>query len=92
MREASVPPAYRRDFAIIGLGGYAWQLWGLHRLERPAGRAGALATSAQAMPKDLGVEYRKNLGGLVDMVDGLRHPISWSPRIWSGSCSPVPNV
>lgn len=25
--EASVPPAYRRDFASIGLGGYAWQLW-----------------------------------------------------------------
>ena len=69
-------------------GGYE----GLHRLERPSGRAGALATSAQAMSKDLGVEYRKNLGGLFDMVDGLRHPISWSPRIWSGSCSPVPNV
>ena len=29
--EASVPPAYRRDFANIGLGGYAWQLWGPHR-------------------------------------------------------------
>lgn len=69
-------------------GGYE----GLHRLERPSGRAGALATSAQAMSKDLGVEYRKNLGGLFDMVDVLRHPISWSPRIWSGSCSPVPNV
>ena len=69
-------------------GGYE----GLRRLERPSGRAGALATSAQAMSKDLGVEYRKNLGGLFDMVDGLRHPISWSPRIWSGSCSPVPNV
>lgn len=26
--EASVPPTYRRDFADIGLGGYAWQLWG----------------------------------------------------------------
>lgn len=26
--EASVPPAYRRDFANIGLGGYAWRLWG----------------------------------------------------------------
>ena len=24
--EASVPPAYRRDFANIGLGGYAWRL------------------------------------------------------------------
>lgn len=69
-------------------GGYE----GLHRLGRPSGRAGALATSAQAMSKDLGVEYRKNLGGLFDMVDGLRHPISWSLRIWSGSCSPVPNV
>ena len=87
-----MPPAYRRDFANIGLGGYAWPLWGSHRLERPSGRAGALATSAQAMPKDLGVEYRKNLGGLFDMVDGLRHPISRSPRIWSDSCSPVPNV
>ena len=69
-------------------GGYE----GLHRLERSSGRAGALATFAQAMSKDLGVEYRKNLGGLFDMADGLRHPISWSPRIWSGSCSPVPNV
>ena len=29
--EASVPPAYRRDLASIGLGGYAWQLWGPHR-------------------------------------------------------------
>jgi len=28
---ASVPPAYRRDFATIGLGGHAWQLWGPHR-------------------------------------------------------------
>ena len=26
--EASVPPTCRRDFANIGLGGYAWQLWG----------------------------------------------------------------
>ena len=26
MGEASVPPAYRRDFASIGLDGYAWQL------------------------------------------------------------------
>lgn len=23
-----MPPAYRRDFATIGLEGYAWQLWG----------------------------------------------------------------
>ena len=28
---ASVPPAHRRDLANIGLGGYAWRLWGLHR-------------------------------------------------------------
>lgn len=27
---------------------------------------------AQAMSKDLGVEYRKNLGGLFGMVDGQR--------------------
>ena len=26
--EASVPPAYRRDFANIGLDGYVWRLWG----------------------------------------------------------------
>ena len=32
MGEASVPPAYRRDFANIGLDGYAWQLWGLQRI------------------------------------------------------------
>ena len=25
-----MPLAYRRDFATIGLDGYAWQLWGLH--------------------------------------------------------------
>ena len=31
MGEASVPPAYRRDLANIGLDGYAWRLWGLHR-------------------------------------------------------------
>ena len=29
--EASVPPAYRRDLANIGLDGHAWRLWGLHR-------------------------------------------------------------
>lgn len=29
-----MPPAYRRDLASIGLGGYAWQLWGPHRLKR----------------------------------------------------------
>ena len=28
MGEASAPPAYRRDFANIGLDGHAWQLWG----------------------------------------------------------------
>ena len=33
----SAPPAYRRDFANIGLGGYAWRLWGPHRLKTPAG-------------------------------------------------------
>lgn len=27
---------------------------------------------AQAMSKDLGIEYRKNLGGLFGMVDGQR--------------------
>ena len=26
-----MPPAHRRDLANIGLDGYAWQLWGLHR-------------------------------------------------------------
>ena len=26
-------PAYRRDFANIGLDGYAWQLWGPHRFD-----------------------------------------------------------
>lgn len=30
-RGASVPPAHRRDFANIGLNGYAWRLWGLYR-------------------------------------------------------------
>ena len=29
--EVSAPPAYRRDFAIIGLDGYAWQLRSPHR-------------------------------------------------------------
>lgn len=28
MGETSVPPAYRRDFANIGLDGYVWRLWG----------------------------------------------------------------
>ena len=40
----SLPPAYRRDLASIGLGGYAWQLWGPHRLKTPAGWAGVPAT------------------------------------------------
>ena len=33
-REASMPPAHRRDLVNIGLDSYAWQLWGLHRLKR----------------------------------------------------------
>ena len=33
----SVPPAYRCDFANIGLGGYAWQLWGAASFEKTAG-------------------------------------------------------
>ena len=86
-----MPPAYGRDLADIGLDGYVCGGYeGLHRWKDLPGRAGALATFAQAMSKDLGVGYRKNLGGLFDMTDGLRHPISWSPQIWSGSCSPVP--
>lgn len=28
MGETSVPPVHRRDFANIGLDGYAWRLWG----------------------------------------------------------------
>lgn len=28
-----MPPAHRRDFANIGLDGYAWRLWGLHRFQ-----------------------------------------------------------
>ena len=38
--EASVPPACRRDLANIGLGGYARQLWGPHRLKTPAAGLG----------------------------------------------------
>ena len=39
--EASVPPAYRRDFANIGLGGHAWRLWGSASFSMTAWVAGA---------------------------------------------------
>lgn len=40
MGEASVPSAHRRDFANIGLGGHAWQLWGAASFEKTAGWLG----------------------------------------------------
>ena len=42
-----MPPAYRRDFATIGLDGYAWQLCDPHRLKTPAGQAGAPVTCSR---------------------------------------------
>ena len=41
MGEASVSPAYRRDFANIGLDGYAWQLWGAASFSMAAWVVGA---------------------------------------------------
>ena len=40
MGEASVPPAYRRDLANIGLDGYAWRLRGSASFEKTAGWLG----------------------------------------------------
>ncbi|MDO4854925.1 MAG: RloB domain-containing protein, partial [Coriobacteriia bacterium] len=49
-----------------------WPLLHLRYTTAPMTAAECLRALAQAMSKDLGVEYRKNLGGLFGMVDGQR--------------------
>lgn len=49
-----------------------WPLLHLRYTTAPMTAAECQRALAQAMSKDLGVEYRKNLGGLFGMVDGQR--------------------
>lgn len=49
-----------------------WPLLHLRYTTAPMTAAGCQRALALAMSKDLGVEYRKNLGGLFGMVDGQR--------------------
>lgn len=49
-----------------------WPLLHLRYTTAPMMAAECQRALAQAMSKDLGVEYRKNLGGLFGMVDGKR--------------------
>ena len=49
-----------------------WLLLHLRYTSAPMSAAECQRALAQAMSKDLGVEYRKNLGGLFGMVDGQR--------------------
>lgn len=49
-----------------------WPLLHLRYTTAPMTATECQRTLAQAMSKDLGVEYRKNLGGLFGMVDGQR--------------------
>lgn len=49
-----------------------WPLLHLRYTTAPMTAAECQRTLSQAMSKDLGVEYRKSLGGLFDMVDGQR--------------------
>ena len=49
-----------------------WPLLHLRYTTAPMTAARCQRALAQAMSKDLGVEYRKNLGGLFGMVDGQR--------------------
>ena len=49
-----------------------WPLLHLRYTTAPMTAAECQRAPAQAMSKDLGVEYRKNLGGLFGMVDGQR--------------------
>ena len=49
-----------------------WPLLHLRYTTAPMTAAECQRAHAQAMSKDLGVEYRKNLGGLFGMVDGQR--------------------
>lgn len=49
-----------------------WPLLHLRYTTAPMTAAECQRVLAQAMSKDLGVEYRKNLGGLFGMVDGQR--------------------
>ena len=43
-----MPPAYRRDFANIGLDGYAWRLWGSASFEKTAGWLGRWRRAAES--------------------------------------------
>lgn len=49
-----------------------WPLLHLRYTTAPMTAVECQRALAQAMSKDLGVEYRKNLGGLFGMVDGQR--------------------
>lgn len=67
----SVPPAYRRDFANIGLDGYVWQLWGRIIFNGCVG-CGRMETF------DLGVRgaMPSTLASLLNAVTGIRWPSS----------------
>lgn len=49
-----------------------WPLLHLRYTSAPMSAAECQRALSQAMSKDLGIEYRKNLGGLFGMVDGQR--------------------